>query len=323
MEGGIVAETLRSVISGSTPLVLAGIGELLTERSGVTNLSLDGSILVTAMAGFAVSYLSGSLVFGFVVAMLVGALIALLVAASSIYLNQDQVAIGLVLTLLMAEVSSFIGRPFVRLQGPSVPSSAIPFLARVPFVGPVFFDQNVLVYFSYVLVVGTWVWLYRTRPGLQLRAIGERPEAAFARGIPVNRLRLAYTAIGGALVGAAGASYSLCVKLGWSHRHTSGMGWIALAIVIFAGWHPFRVALGAYLFGALKSLGSLLQPRYPDVATQIFQAAPFALMIIALLVVSQEYAGLERRLPGRLAPLLRSILHSGAPAALGKRFEQG
>jgi ABC-type uncharacterized transport system permease subunit len=317
MDPGIVVETIRSVVSSSTPLVFAGIGELLTERSGITNLSLDGSILVTAMVGFALAYMSGSLLLGFVLAMLVGALIALLVAASSIYLNQDQVAIGLVLTLLMTEVSSFVGRPFVRIPGPSVPSWSF------PVIGPAFFDQNILVYLSYLLVIGVWVWVYRTQPGLRLRAIGERPAAAFARGIPVNRMRLAYTAVGGALVGAAGAAYSLNVKLGWSHKHTAGMGWIALAIVIFAGWHPLRVALGAYLFGALKSLGSLLQPQYPDVPTQVFQAAPFALMIVALLIVSRDYAGLERRIPPRLAPLVRTILQSSAPAGLGRRFEQG
>lgn len=323
MDAGLVVETIRSVLSSATPLVYAGIGELLTERSGITNLSLDGSILVAAMAGFALAYISGSLLLGFALAMVVGALIALLVASSSIYLRQDQVAIGFVLTLLMAEVSSFVGRPYVRVPGPSVPSWPLPGLATIPIIGPALFDQNVLVYLSYLLVIGVWVWVYRTEPGLRLRAIGERPEAAFARGIPVNRLRLIYSAVGGALVGAAGAAYSLDVQLGWSHRHTAGMGWIALAIVIFSGWHPLRVALGAYLFGALKSLGSLLQPMYPKVPTQLFQAAPFALMIVALLVVSRDFTGFERRVPPRLAPLVRAILQGGAPEALGRRFEQG
>jgi len=296
---------------------------MLTERSGITNLSLDGSILVSAMAGFALAYVTGSVLLGFMLAMLVGALIALLVASSSIYLNQDQVAIGLVLTLLMTEVSSFVGRPFVRVPGPSVPSWSLPVLSEIPVVGPIFFDQNILVYLGYVLTIGIWVWLYHTLPGLKMRAVGERPEAAFARGVPVNRLRMLYSALGGALVGAAGAAYSLNVKLGWSHKHTAGMGWIALAIVIFAGWHPFRVVLGAYLFAALKSLGSLLQPVYPNVPTQVFQAAPFALMIVALLLVSRDLSGLERRVPTRLAPMVRAVMHGSAPAGLGKRFEQG
>jgi len=324
MQSGVVIETIRSVVASSTPLVFAGIGEMLTERSGITNLSLDGSILVSAMAGFALAYVTGSVLLGFMVAMLVGALIALLVASSSIYLNQDQVAIGLVLTLLMTEVSSFVGRPFVRVPGPSVPSWSLPVLSEIPVVGPIFFDQNILVYLGYVLTIGIWVWLYHTLPGLKMRAVGERPEAAFARGgVPVNRLRMLYSALGGALVGAAGAAYSLNVKLGWSHKHTAGMGWIALAIVIFAGWHPFRVVLGAYLFAALKSLGSLLQPVYPNVPTQVFQAAPFALMIVALLLVSRDLSGLERRVPTRLAPMVRAVMHGSAPAGLGKRFEQG
>ncbi len=323
MQSGVVIETIRSVVASSTPLVFAGIGELLTERSGITNLSLDGSILVTAMAGFALAYVTGSLLLGFMLAMLVGALIALLVAFSSIYLKQDQVAIGLVLTLLMTEVSSFVGRPFVRVPGPSVPSWSLPVLSEIPVVGPIFFDQNTLVYLGYLLTIGVWVWLNYTVPGLKMRAVGERPEAAFARGVPVNRLRMLYSALGGALVGAAGAAYSLNVKLGWSHKHTAGMGWIALAIVIFAGWHPLRVVLGAYLFAALKSLGSLLQPVYPNVPTQVFQAAPFALMIVALLLVSRDLSGLERKVPARLAPMVRAVTHGSAPAGLGKRFEQG
>lgn len=323
MEQTLVAETIRSVIASSTPLVFAGIGELFTERAGVVNLSLDGTILFSAMAGFAIALVTGSVTLGFALAMVVGALIALLVAFSSIVLYQDQVAVGFVLTLLMADLSSFIGLPYVRKPGPSVPALAIPGLSRIPYVGTVLFDQNLIVYASYLLVVLAWVWLMRTQAGLRLRSVGERPEAAYARGINVNRLRMLYTAFGGALVGAAGAAYSLNVKLGWSHRHTAGMGWIALAIVIFGGWHPFRVALGAYLFGALKSLGSLLQPSYPHVPTQVFQAAPFALMILALLLVSGDLAAFELYLPRRLRPVVHALLQGTPPAGLGRRFEQG
>ncbi len=322
MDLTLVIVTLRSVVAASSPLVLAGIGEMLTERSGVVNLSLDGSILLAAMAGFAAAYVTGSLTLGFALAMVVGALIALLVAYSSIALYQDQVAVGFVLTLLMADVSSFVGRPFVRIPGPSVPSWGLPGLSAIPIVGPVFFDQNVIVYLSYLLIVGTWVWLGYTQPGLRLRSVGERPESAYARGVDVNRLRYIYTAVGGALVGAAGAAYSLNVKLGWSHRHTAGMGWIALAIVIFGGWHPFRVALGAYLFGALKSLGSILQPSYPNVPTQVFQAAPFAMMILALLLVSGDLVLTERYIPERLRSFALVLFQGRPPAALGTRFEQ-
>ncbi len=318
----LVIETAKSVIAASAPLIFAGIGETLTERVGVVNLSLDGSILLSAMAGFAVALLSSSLLLGFVAGMVVGAAIALLVAFSSISLRQDQVAVGFVLTLLCADLSSFIGKPFVGVPGPSVPYLPIPGLVEIPVVGPILFDQNVLVYLSYALVVASWLWLTKTQAGLRLRSVGERPEAAFARGIQVNAMRYLYTGIGGTLVGLAGASYSLSVKLGWSHRHTAGLGWIALAIVIFGGWQPFRVALGAYLFAVLKSLGSLLQGDLLNVPTQVFQAAPFALMLLALLLVSGDTERIQLYLPPRLRPLFRSLLLSGPPAGLGKRFQQ-
>jgi len=323
MAESLWVETIRSVVAASSPLIFASIGETLTERSGVVNLSLDGTILLAAMTGFALAFLSGSLLLGFLGAMLVGALVALLVAYGSIALQQDQIAIGFVLTLLCADLSSFLGRPFVRKPGPSVPHLPIPGLVRLPVLGPIFFDQDLLVYLSYGVVLFSWWWLARTQPGLRLRSVGERPEAAFARGVDVNRTRYLYTALGGALVGLAGAAYSLSVKLGWSHRHTAGIGWIALAIVIFGGWSPWRVALGAYLFGALKSLGSILQPIFPNVPTQVFQAAPFALMIVALLLVSGNPERLLIYLPARLRPLAASLLRGSPPAGLGRRFEGG
>lgn len=322
MGNSLLVETLRSVIAASSPLVFASIGETLTEKAGVVNLSLDGTILLAAMAGFAIALMSGSLVVGFLAAMLVGALIALLIAYSAIALRQNQVAVGFVLTLLCADLSSFIGKPYVRVPGPSVPHGAIPLLADIPILGPILFDQDVLVYLSYLVILASWIWISRTHPGLRLLSVGERPAAAYARGIDVHRTRYIYSIIGGALVGFAGACYSLSVKLGWSHRHTAGLGWIALAIVIFGGWSPIRVALGAYLFGALKSLGSILQPVYPQIPTQVFQAAPFALMIVALLLVSGDLAGLTLRLPPRLRRLLASFLSGTPPAALGQPFEE-
>jgi general nucleoside transport system permease protein len=322
MSNSLVVETLASVIAASAPLVFAGIGETLTEKAGVVNLSLDGSILLAAMAGFAVAFVSGSLVLGFLAAMAVGAVIASIVAYGSIALKQDQVAIGFVLTLLCADLSSFVGNPFVRKPGPSVPHMPIPGLVNIPLFGPILFNQDIVVYLSYLVILVAWLWVFRTQPGLRLRSVGERPEAAFARGVDVNKTRYLYALAGGALVGLAGATYSLSVKLGWSHRHTSGEGWIALAIVIFGGWHPLRVALGAYLFGALKSLGSIMQPAFPHVPTQVFQAAPFALMIVALLLVSGDFT---ERLLFYLPPggrrLFNALLRGSPPAALGKRFE--
>jgi ABC-type uncharacterized transport system permease subunit len=322
MANSLMLETISSVLAASSPLVFAGIGETLTERAGIVNLSLDGTILLSAMAGFALSYITGSVLVGILAAMLVGAAMASIVAFGSIALGQDQVAIGFVLTLLCADLSSFIGQPYVRRPGPEVPHLPIPGLADIPLVGSLLFDHNALVYLSFAVVLLTWWWLSKTQPGLRLRSVGERPEAAFARGIRVNRTRYLYTFVGGALVGLAGATYSLSVKLGWSHRHTAGEGWIALAIVIFGGWSPLRVALGAYLFGALKSLGSILQPAFPNVPTQVFQATPFALMIVALLLVSGDLT--ERvlsYLPTQARGLFYALFRGSPPAALGKRFE--
>lgn len=322
----LIIDTIGSLVAASSPLVFAGIGEVLTERVGVINLSLDGSILLAAMTGFAVAFVSGSLLAGVVAAMAVGALIALIVAYGSIALGQNQVAVGFVLTLLCADLSSFLGMPFVRVPGPTVPHWPIPGLVSIPVLGRILFNHNAIVYLSYVVIVAAWWFLAHSRPGLQLRAVGERPEAAYARGIDANRLRYLYTAIGGALVGLAGAAYSLSIKIGWSHGHTTGIGWIALAIVIFGGWSPWRVAMGAYLFGGLKSLGSILQPTMPNVPTQVFQAAPFALMIVALVLVSGDVASgaADRRLPAlhpvRILHRLAGWLRGSSPAGLGKTF---
>ena len=187
MAQSLFVQTVATVVAASSPLVFAGIGETLTEKAGIVNLSLDGSILLAAMAAFAVSMVSGSLLLGIVVAMGVGACIAWIVAYSSIALKQNQVAVGFVLTLLCADLSSFWGNPYVRKPGPSVPHWPVPGLVNIPVLGPMLFDQNILVYLSYLLIIGTWLWISRTQPGLRLRSVGERPEAAFSRGIAVEQ----------------------------------------------------------------------------------------------------------------------------------------
>lgn len=308
---------LASIVMSSMPLVFATIGEAITEKSGVINLSLDGSILLSAMTGFAVASLSGNVWIGFLAAMIVSMLVALLVAYASISLRLNQVAVGFVLTLLCADLSSFLGNPFVRVQGPSVPHLPIPVLKDIPFFGPILFEQDVVVYASFVAILAAHGFMFRTRRGLELQGAGERPAAAFARGVPVNRMRYFYAAVGGALVGIAGAAYSLDVKLGWSYRHTAGFGWIALAIVIFGGWHPFRVTFGAYLFGGLQTLALALQSRLPSLS-QVLPILPFPLMIFTLLLVYSDSIG---RLVERF-PSLRGILRSEPPSALGAHFEQ-
>ena len=301
--------------------MIAVIGETLTEKAGVTNLSIDGSILLAGMVGFAVAFSTGSLFLGFFGAMLVGALVAGLIAFSSIALKLDQIAVGFVLTILCTDLSTFLGNSFVRIKGPSVPGLPIPILKEIPVMGPVLFDQNMVVYISFAAVAGAWWWIYKTRPGLELQATGERPAAAFARGVNVNLQRFIYTIAGGALIGFAGASYSLFVKLGWSYHATSGMGWIALSIVIFGGRHPIRGAIGAYIFGALQSMGSFAQGWLPNFPTQVLQTAPFALMICALLLVSND--AIDRFFSG--SPLSRSVwqsLRGKPPAGLSTLFER-
>ena len=197
----------------------------------------------------------------------------------------------------------------------------IPFLEDIPILGRLFFDQDPVVYFALLLVIAIWFFFYRTQPGLKLRGVGERPEAAFARGVKVNRLRYLYAMLGGALVGIAGAAYSLDVKVGWSEGHIRGMGWIALAIVIFGGWSPLRGAIGALLFGATKVLATVLQRTFPQVSVVAFNTIPWILMIAVLVVSASELT--ERfinLMPVRWRRPLRRILRVSAPMALGTRF---
>lgn len=316
--------SLNSIVANATPLVIASIGETITERAGVINLSLNGSILLAAMFGFVAAKTTESLVLGLLVAMLVGAVIALIVAVSSIELRQDQVAIGFVLTLLAGDLATFLGQPYNNESGPSFQKMPIPIFAEIPVVGRVLFDHDLFVYISFLLVIMLWVWLFRTRPGLAHRAIGENPDTAFSRGTNVNLQRYMYTVVGGALVGLAGAAYSLSLKAGWSaNPPMNGDGWIALAIVIFGGWHPFRVMLGAYLFAALRAVASAIQ-RSPDIEIPLvlLNALPWVLMVITLMLVSS--GAIDRLLnimPRRLQSRLRGILRSDPPGALGTRFE--
>lgn len=324
MNDSELIRVLSSIVLQSTPLMIAVCGETITERAGVVNLSLDGTMLLAAMTGFVAGLVSKSVWIGFLAAAAVGAFFALIIAYGSIKLRKDQFAIGFVLTLLGDDLSAFLGQNFTRIPGESVSHFGIPLLKDIPILGPLFFDHDPLVYFAFVLVTVTWWWIFRTKPGLQLRSAGDRPESGFARGVNVNRLRFLYTLIGGALVGVAGAAYSLDIKLGWSEGHTRGLGWIALAIVIFGGWSPLRGTFGALLFGASKSLAALLQRTFPQVSVVAFNATPWILMIAVLLLVSSEIT--ERfitHVPREFQPRLRQILRVRPPKALGTAFAPG
>jgi simple sugar transport system permease protein len=315
--GGDIDVTLGTIIAGAAPLIYATIGETITEKAGVVNLSLDGSLLLSAMAGFAGAYVSGSVIVGFLLAGAVSAAVALIIAYASIELKLNQIAVGFVLFLLTTELSSLLGTPYVRQPGPSVPKLSIPLLADIPFFGKALFQHNLSIYGSIVLIAVTYWFFYRTRWGLELQAVGERPEAAFARGISVRASRYFYTALGGTLVGFGGAAFSLDQKFGWSEGHVRNIGWIALAIVIFGGWHPIRVALGAYLFGALQVTALKLQPVFPNLS-QVLPILPFPTMILTLVVINRPGF---RALGDRFVSL-RKFLASEAPASLSTNFEQ-
>ncbi len=315
--------TLRGIVRAAAPIVIAGQGELITERSGVINLSLDGTVMLSAMTAHAVVRNTGSLSTAILAAMGVGAVIAFIVVFSSIALKLNQVAVGFILTILTADLAVFLGKPHFNQPGKEIPHAPIPILKDIPLLGPVLFDHNILIYFSLILTVAVWFYIYRTRPGLTLRSIGEQPEAAFVRGTPVNTLRYAYTLLGGALVGLAGATYSLSVKLGWK-EDLSGEGWIALAIVIFGLWVPWRVALGAYLIVGLRSVAIDLQDNNViDLPAQIVNMLPWTLMIITLLLAtSGVLTKLDRYTPDRFKPVVRRFTRAAPPQALGVPFEK-
>ncbi len=330
METNNLLVGLAGVLAAAAPILIAVIGETITERAGIINLSLNGTILLSAMGGFAVAYKTDNLPLGFLAGMFIGALVAFIIAFSSITLKQSQVAVGFVLALLCRDLSYVLGVPYMNQPGPRLPTWSISGLMNIPLIGPLFFRQDLLTYFSYLLIFLAWIYIFRTRPGLMLQGIGERPAAAFVRGANVQRLRYLYTIIGGAFVGLAGPAFSLNIKGGWMGIQSGldGIGWIALSITIFGGWNPMRAAFGAYLFSFLQWLGLVLQSRLPGVPSQVLQVAPFPLMILTLLLVNignaewveRMLAAMPERTRRVIARLLR-ILRASPPASLGVPFD--
>jgi simple sugar transport system permease protein len=330
MDNSSILAGLAGVLYGAAPIMFAVIGETITERAGVINLSMNGMILLSAMVGFATSVETGSILLGFVAGAAVGAIVALIVAFSSITLKQSQVAVGFVLAVLCLNLSYFLGHPYISVGGPRLNTMPIPVLSQIPVLGPLFFTQDLMTYASFIIIFLVWFWIYKTRPGLMLRGIGERPAAAYVRGANVNRLRYIYTVIGGAVAGLAGPAFSLSVKAGWagSLSGLDGYGWIALSITIFGGWSPFRAAFGVYLFSLLQWLSLVLQPVLPSIPTQVLQVAPFPLMILTLLLVNiSDAEWVERTLAAmpertrRLVIKLLRALRASPPSSLGVPFE--
>jgi len=312
---------LQAGVASGTVLLFATLGELLAERAGVLNLGVEGMMLIGAMSAFSVAIATGNPWLGVLVAMIFAGVISQIHAYIVITLQADQVVSGLALTFLGTGISLVLGEGLSKSGTVSLmPSFSIPLLSQVPILGPIFFrDQSVLVYIGYLLVPLTWYYINRTRPGLHLRAVGEYPSAADALGINVFRMRYLYVFVGGVLAGLGGATISLAISPGWfSELTTGGQGWIAVGLVIFAQWDPFRAAVGSYAFGALRrlildiqgptSLLGLRNPFYYNPYWGFFlQMLPYAFTVIVLVIGSRE--AIRKRL--------------GAPAALGTPYVRG
>ncbi len=306
MELALLVNLLAAGIRSGTPILFATIGEIFAERSGVLNLGVEGMMLMGAMSAYGVAYGTGNAWIGLLAAIGVGGLMALLHAFVTVTLRADQVVSGLALTFLGTGMSAVLGAPLVEVYtAPRLPSFPIPFLSQIPVLGPIFFDHNVVVYLGFLLIPISWFYIYRTRPGLELRSIGEYPAAADTLGINVIRQRYFYVVLGGMLAGMAGASLSLAITPLWIEGMTAGAGWIAVGLVIFAGWDPIRGALGAYLFGAIRRLPLDAQnlPFFLQNPTlgYFMNMLPYLFTIFVLILSSRE--SMRKR--------------AGAPAALG------
>lgn len=280
-----------TIITASTPLLIAAVGELVVERAGVLNLGVEGMMIIGAAAGIAAAIVTGSSAAGVVAAIAAGMALSLVFAALVLGLAANQVAAGLALAILGLGLSGVIGAPFVGLQRDGIGKMEIPLLSEIPFFGPVFFHQDPFAYASIALVIGVWWFLTRSSAGLVLRAVGENHGAAHALGYKVRRIRLLAILFGGACAGLAGAYMSLVHTPFWTSGMTGGRGWIALAIVVFASWLPWRALIGAYLFGALTILQLHAQSAGVPLPPQLMAALPYLLTIVVLVLIMRARRG--------------------------------
>lgn len=309
MNLSLLISILTITLRAGTSLVYATVGEIYTERAGILNLGVEGMMMMGAVTAFAIGYHTGSLALALLIAFLVGGLLASIHAFLSISLRANQVVSGLTLTLFGTGLASFLGQRLgpggsrlVGLVGPSLQRVPIPGLSALPFIGPALFDHDVLTYSVYVFVPLAWWFLYKTRPGLYMRAVGENPQTADAMGIKVNKLRYIYTIFGGALAGLGGAHLSLAYTKGWTENITGGRGWIAVALVIFAMWDPLRAVVGAALFGGINAIQFRMQAAGTTIPAALLNMLPYIATIVVLVVITW-WETLRKRV--------------GAPAALG------
>jgi len=295
-----VALLIAATIASGTPLALAGLGLLLNEKSGVVNLGAEGMMLVAAIAGFAATYHSGSEWVGFGAGALAGMAMALMFGVLVIWLNTNQYATGLALSLFGAGLSAFVGINYVGKNLGEHSTYEVPGLAQVPFLGDAFFKQHPLAYIAAILTLAIAWFLYRSRAGLVLRAVGEAPESAHALGVPVRGIRLAAVLAGGALCGIAGTFLSVVYAPLWVEGLVSGRGWIALALTTFATWRPARVLAGAYLFGGVTMLQFQLQSEGVQIASQLLTMLPYLATIVVLALISRNPTWIRVNMPGSL-----------------------
>jgi simple sugar transport system permease protein len=295
---------LLTVITASTPLMLAASGELVVERTGVLNLGVEGMMIVGAACGFAGAYLTGSIAVGALCGILGGAALAAVFGVLTLGLAANQVASGLALTILGVGLSGLIGAGYVGQKIVGAGHLYIPYITDIPLVGKILLGQDAFVYLSVALVVGIWYFLYRTRPGLILRAVGDNHASAHALGYPVLRIRFLAVLFGGACAGLGGAYLPLAYTPFWVSGMTAGRGWIALALVVFASWLPFRLMIGAYLFGGITILQLHAQGLGLGIPSQLMSSLPYLATVIVLVVISA----------------LRGRAGSPAPASLGLAF---
>ena len=298
---------IAATLNAGTVLALAGLGLLINERAGIINLGAEGMMLVAAIAGFATAVVTGSDWLGFGAGALAGALMAAAFGVLVIWLNTNQVASGLALSLFGGGFSAFIGIGFAQSKLGERAQHSIPFLADIPFIGPALFRQHPMVYIAIAAAIGVGWFLYRSRAGLVLRAVGESPESAHALGYPVRRIRMAAVMVGGALCGVAGAYISVIYTPLWVEGMVAGKGWIALALTTFATWRPARVLLGAYLFGGVTMLQFHLQGQGVDIPSQFLSMLPYVATIVVLVLISRN----------------ASWIRANMPASLGKPFFPG
>jgi len=298
---------LAAALLAGTPLALAGLALLINERAGVLNLGAEGMMLVAAVSGFAVAFGTGSDTLAFIAGAAAGATLALFFGLLVIWLNTNQYATGLALSLFGYGFSAFVGIGYVGKKLSERQVLELPGLSQVPYLGTAFFKQHPMVYITVLLTIGLIWFLYKTRAGLVLRAIGESPESAHALGYKVRWLRLAAVMFGGAMCGLAGAFLSVVYAPLWVEGLVAGRGWIALALTTFATWRPVRVLLGAYLFGGVTMLQFHLQGQGVQIASQLLAMLPYLATIVVLALISRNAA----------------FIRVNMPASLGKPFHPG